>query len=54
MSLVCCFGCLSVCGCKNVVCRKLVFFPPVPAMYALEEKMGQQVRAAAAAAHAPC
>mmetsp|Transcript_33876 Transcript_33876/g.47248 ORF Transcript_33876/g.47248 Transcript_33876/m.47248 type:complete len:342 (+) Transcript_33876:87-1112(+) len=26
--LICCFGCLSLCGCRDWVCRKLVFFPP--------------------------
>ncbi len=28
--ILCCFGCLTCCGCRNIVCRKLVFFPPPP------------------------
>jgi len=36
-ALVCLFGCVSICGCKNIVCRKLVFFPP-RAMYELEDR----------------
>uniref|UniRef100_A0A6A7G6Z1 Alpha/beta hydrolase domain-containing protein 17B n=1 Tax=Hirondellea gigas TaxID=1518452 RepID=A0A6A7G6Z1_9CRUS len=27
-NILCCFGCLSLFGCKNAICRKLVFFPP--------------------------
>jgi len=33
--LVCCFGCLTFCGCRDWVCRKLVFFPP-PCQYAVQ------------------
>lgn len=41
--ITCCFGCLSVFGCKNCVARKLVFFPPPP-KYAVEEREdGRQV-----------
>jgi len=28
--LICCFGCLTLCGCRDWVCRKMVFFPPPP------------------------
>ncbi len=28
--LLCCFGFLTCCGCRNFICRKLVFFPPPP------------------------
>lgn len=41
--ITCCFGCLSVFGCRNVVARKLVFFPPPP-RYALEVKEGADGR----------
>ena len=35
-NLFCCFGCLTLCGCRDRVTRRLVFFPP-PCTYAVEE-----------------
>jgi len=32
-NVLCCFGFLSACGCKNFVVRSLVFFPPEPSSY---------------------
>eukprot|EP01083_Nonionella_stella_P280471 954135_1 len=29
-NLLCCFGFLTCCGCRDIVCRKLVFLPPRP------------------------
>mmetsp|Transcript_11953 Transcript_11953/g.16559 ORF Transcript_11953/g.16559 Transcript_11953/m.16559 type:complete len:367 (+) Transcript_11953:138-1238(+) len=31
--VMCCFGCLTCCGCRDVICRKLIFFPPSPPFY---------------------
>mmetsp|Transcript_2320 Transcript_2320/g.4454 ORF Transcript_2320/g.4454 Transcript_2320/m.4454 type:complete len:401 (+) Transcript_2320:55-1257(+) len=28
--LICCFGCMTLCGCRDWICRKMVFFPPPP------------------------
>jgi len=33
--LKCCFGCVTVIGCKSLVVRKAAFFPPSPAGYVL-------------------
>lgn len=35
--LKCCFGCVTVIGCRNVVVRKAAFFPPSPAGYVLTD-----------------
>lgn len=35
--LTCCFGCLTCCGCRDRVCQRLVFFPPVP-FYSIEQR----------------
>ena len=35
-NIFCCFGCLTLCGCRDRVTRRLVFFPP-PCTYAVEE-----------------
>ena len=40
-SVICCFGCLTCCGCRDRVCQRLVFFPPKP-FYAVEEKTNAQ------------
>jgi len=32
-NVLCCFGFLSLCGCKNYVIRGMVFFPPEPSSY---------------------
>jgi len=32
-NVLCCFGFLSACGCKNYVIRNMVFFPPEPSSY---------------------
>ncbi len=37
---MCAFGCVTICGCKDIVCRRLVFFPPRP-MYELEDRLGE-------------
>ena len=34
--LLCCFGLITCCGCRNIVCRRLVFFPPPP-MYVFDK-----------------
>ena len=39
--ILCCFGCLTVLGCRDRVCQKLVFFPPKP-MYYIEDNKLQQ------------
>ncbi|KAF4694941.1 hypothetical protein FOZ60_006459 [Perkinsus olseni] len=33
MSLICCFGCISLCGCRDCVVRPLTFYPPRPCGY---------------------
>ncbi|KAF4671678.1 hypothetical protein FOL47_001347 [Perkinsus chesapeaki] len=33
MSLICCFGCISICGCRDCVVRPLTFYPPRPSGY---------------------
>lgn len=40
-SLFCWFSCISLCGCQNVVTRRLVFFPPTPPSYRLEGDANQ-------------
>ena len=35
-NIFCCFGCLTLCGCRDRVTRRLVFFPP-PCTYAVDE-----------------
>lgn len=34
-TLLCMFGCLTCCGCRNMVTQRVVFFPP-PKAYAFE------------------
>lgn len=40
-TLLCCFACLTCCGCRDKVCQRLVFFPPQP-FYALSDRDGEQ------------
>eukprot|EP00954_Amorphochlora_amoebiformis_P020334 1338631-Amorphochlora_amoeboformis.AAC.3 len=35
--LMCCFGCLTCCGCRVWLTRKIIFFPPQPPFYKLNE-----------------
>lgn len=37
--LLCCFGCLTLCGCRDTVCRELVFFPPPPSYVVKEDEL---------------
>jgi len=39
-NVLCCFGFLSACGCKNYVFRTLVFFPPEPSSYEVRKQTG--------------
>ncbi len=39
--LKCCFGCVSLMGCKNVMTRRYAFFPPEPPGYKVVKEKGK-------------
>jgi len=42
--VICLFGCLAVCGCKNTVGAKLSFFPPMPPRYCLQGELDDELQ----------